>query len=70
LHLAQCSEASTVLLATSRHIHQIARQRSVICHSREHVSTALESDGGWLSCCCSQLLPLCYDTTNSLPWNI
>ncbi|CAI9541790.1 unnamed protein product [Staurois parvus] len=24
----------------------------------------------WLSCCCSQLLPLCYNTTNSWPWNI
>jgi len=24
----------------------------------------------WLSCSCSQLLPLCYDTTNSWPWNI
>ncbi|CAI9615018.1 unnamed protein product [Staurois parvus] len=34
-------------------------------HSREHVSTALESSGGWLSCCCSQLLLLCYNTTNS-----
>ncbi|CAI9554352.1 unnamed protein product, partial [Staurois parvus] len=33
---------------------------------REHVSTALESsDSSWLSCCCSQLLPLCYNTTNS-----
>ncbi|CAI9575927.1 unnamed protein product [Staurois parvus] len=39
--------------------------RSMIRHSRECVSTALESSGGWLSCCCSQLLPLCYNTTNS-----
>ncbi|CAI9556914.1 unnamed protein product [Staurois parvus] len=23
-----------------------------------------------LSCCCSQLLPRCYNTTNSGPWNI
>ncbi|CAI9577197.1 unnamed protein product, partial [Staurois parvus] len=44
---------------------RIVRQRSVICHSREHVSTALESSGGWLSCCCSKLLPLCCNTTNS-----
>ncbi|CAI9578805.1 unnamed protein product [Staurois parvus] len=40
-------------------------QRSVIDHSREHVSTALESSGSWLSCCCFQLLPLCYNPTNS-----
>ncbi|CAI9532889.1 unnamed protein product [Staurois parvus] len=26
-------------------------QRSMIGHSREHVSTALESSSGWLSCC-------------------
>ncbi|CAI9584161.1 unnamed protein product, partial [Staurois parvus] len=47
VHLAQCSQASTVLLATvkPRHVHQIARQRSVFLHSREHVSTALESNG-------------------------
>ncbi|CAI9553993.1 unnamed protein product, partial [Staurois parvus] len=67
LHLAQCSQASTFLLATAkpRHVHWIARQRSVIGHSREHVSPALESSGGWLSGCCSQLLPLCYNPTNS-----
>ncbi|CAI9573915.1 unnamed protein product, partial [Staurois parvus] len=29
--------------AKPRHVHQIARQRSVICHSREHISTALKS---------------------------
>ncbi|CAI9616440.1 unnamed protein product [Staurois parvus] len=40
-------------------------QRKEICHSREYISTALQSSGGWLSCCCSQLLPLCYNTTNS-----
>ncbi|CAI9610626.1 unnamed protein product [Staurois parvus] len=40
-------------------------QRSMIGHSREHISTALEFIGVWLSCCCSQLLPLCYNTTNS-----
>ncbi|CAI9601477.1 unnamed protein product, partial [Staurois parvus] len=34
-------------------------------HSREHISIALESSCGWLSCCCSHLLPLCYNTTNS-----
>ncbi|CAI9545163.1 unnamed protein product, partial [Staurois parvus] len=66
LHLAQCSQASTVLLTTAkpRHVQRIARERSVICLSKEHDSTALESSGG-LSCCCSQLLPLCYNPTNS-----
>ncbi|CAI9574852.1 unnamed protein product [Staurois parvus] len=24
----------------------------------------------WLSCCCFQLLPLCYNTTNSSQWNM
>ncbi|CAI9577629.1 unnamed protein product, partial [Staurois parvus] len=45
LHLAQCSQASTVLLATAkpRHVHQIAKQRSVIGLSREPISTVLES---------------------------
>ncbi|CAI9618835.1 unnamed protein product [Staurois parvus] len=54
----------------TRQVYWIARQRSVIGHSREHVSTTtgLESSGSWLSCCCSQLLPLCYNTTIS--WNI
>jgi len=44
------TQASTVLLATAkpRLVHWIARQRSVIGHSREHVSTALESSGGVL----------------------
>ncbi|CAI9556311.1 unnamed protein product, partial [Staurois parvus] len=66
LHLAQCSQASTSILATAkpRHIHWIARQRSV-GHSREHDSTSLESSGGWLSCSCSHLLPICYNTTIS-----
>ncbi|CAI9580978.1 unnamed protein product, partial [Staurois parvus] len=54
-----------VLFSKSRGLHQIDRWRSMICHSREHISTALESSGSWLSCCCSQLLPLCYNTTNS-----
>ncbi|CAI9569308.1 unnamed protein product, partial [Staurois parvus] len=38
LHLAQCSQASTVLLATAkpRHVHQIARQRSVF--QRTHLN--------------------------------
>ncbi|CAI9591835.1 unnamed protein product, partial [Staurois parvus] len=64
LHLAQYSQASTILLATikPRHVHLIARQRGVISYSKEHVSTALGSCGGWLSCCCSQLLPLCFNT--------
>ncbi|CAI9616827.1 unnamed protein product, partial [Staurois parvus] len=47
LLLAHCSQTSTILLATAkpRHVHQIARQRSVIHHSREHISTALVSSG-------------------------
>ncbi|CAI9542449.1 unnamed protein product, partial [Staurois parvus] len=51
LHLAQCSQASTALKATSkpRHFHQIATQRSVIHHFREHVSTGLESSDSMLS---------------------
>ena len=50
LHLAQCSQTSTVLLATTkpRLIHQIARWRSALRHSRECVSTALESSGSVL----------------------
>ncbi|CAI9610673.1 unnamed protein product, partial [Staurois parvus] len=51
--------------AKPRHVLRIARKRSISHHSREHVSTALEFSGGWLSCCCSHLLPLCYTTTNS-----
>ncbi len=45
--LAQCSQTGTVLLATAkpRLVHQIARWRSVIRHSRERVSPALESSG-------------------------
>ncbi|CAI9574782.1 unnamed protein product, partial [Staurois parvus] len=45
LHLAQCSQASTILLATTkpRHTHRFARQIRVICHSREHL----------LGCSCS-----------------
>ena len=48
LHLAQCSQTSTVLLAAAkpRLLHQIARWRSVIGQSGERVSTALESSGG------------------------
>ncbi|CAI9621139.1 unnamed protein product, partial [Staurois parvus] len=63
----QCSEASTFLLATAKPIdvHQIARQGCVIPHFREHVSTAVEYSGSWLSYSCSQLLPLCYNTTTS-----
>ena len=50
LHLAQCSQTSTVLLATAktRLVHQIARCRNTIPHSREGVSTALQSSGGVL----------------------
>ena len=46
-------QRSTVLLATAkpRLIHRIARRRSVIHHSREHVSTAPESSGGALHHC-------------------
>ncbi|CAI9616427.1 unnamed protein product, partial [Staurois parvus] len=68
LHLAQCSQASTVLLVTAepRHVHQISRQRSVICHSREHVSTAVEFSGGMLYTTASDTLHCtCYNTTNS-----
>lgn len=45
LPLAQCSQASTVLLATSksRLIHLIVGKSSLIGHSREHVFTALGS---------------------------
>ncbi|CAI9608479.1 unnamed protein product, partial [Staurois parvus] len=52
LYLAQCSQASTVLLGTTkpRQGHQIARQRNMIHNSREHIFTVLESSGGWLSC--------------------
>ncbi|CAI9559879.1 unnamed protein product [Staurois parvus] len=51
--------------------HQIARQKNVIHHFREHISTALEFSGNsWRLSCFSQLLPLCYNTTNSWPWNI
>ncbi|CAI9622115.1 unnamed protein product [Staurois parvus] len=32
----------------TRHSHPIARQRSVIHHSREHISTAPESSGSML----------------------
>ena len=50
LHLAQCSQTSIVLMATTkpRLLHQIVRRKSVIRHSRELVSTALESSGGVL----------------------
>ncbi|CAI9594048.1 unnamed protein product [Staurois parvus] len=50
LHLAQCSQESTVLQATTkpRHVHQIARQRSLIGHCGEHISIALESSGSVL----------------------
>ncbi|CAI9578026.1 unnamed protein product, partial [Staurois parvus] len=58
LHLSQCSQASTVLLAIAkpRHIYRIARQRSLICHSRELVSTALESSGGMFNTTASDSL--------------
>ncbi|CAI9608536.1 unnamed protein product, partial [Staurois parvus] len=67
LNLAQCSKVSTVLLATTkpRTVHWITRQRSVTHHSREHVSTALDSSGGTITDCCSELLLLCYNPTNS-----
>ena len=46
----QVSQTSTVLLATvkPRLIHQIARWRSAVNHSRECLSTALDSSGGML----------------------
>ena len=45
------SQTVTVLLATAkpRLVHQIVRWRSEIYHSRERVSTALESSGGTLT---------------------
>ena len=47
LHSAQYSQTGTVLQATTkpRLVHQIARWRSTIRHSRERISTALESSG-------------------------
>ncbi|CAI9542144.1 unnamed protein product, partial [Staurois parvus] len=43
-NLAQCSQASTVLLTTAkhRHVHRISRQGSVIGHSREHISSCAD----------------------------
>jgi len=70
LHLAQCSQESTILLATAKNrlIHRFSRQMSVIHHSREHVSTALESIGSMLyttafnalhcTCCCKAWMEL------------
>lgn len=50
LNLAQCGQTSTVLLANAkpRTVHQIARWKSFICHSREWFSTAQESSVGVL----------------------
>lgn len=47
LHLAHYSQTSTVLIVTTklRLVHQTARQRNTILHSREQVSTALEALG-------------------------
>ncbi|CAI9595379.1 unnamed protein product, partial [Staurois parvus] len=47
LQLAQFSQTSTVLLATAkpRHVHWIAKQRSVIRQSKKHIFTALKSSG-------------------------
>ena len=58
LHLAQCSQASTVILATAkpRLVHQIDRWRSMIHQSRERISTALESRGGKLQTTASDAL--------------
>ncbi|CAI9585869.1 unnamed protein product [Staurois parvus] len=39
-----------------RHIQWIARQRSMIHYSREHVSTALESSGGLVT----SVVPSCF----------
>ncbi|CAI9562746.1 unnamed protein product [Staurois parvus] len=38
----QSGKYSSPGTAKPRHIHWIARQRSMIHHSREHISTALE----------------------------
>ncbi|CAI9554475.1 unnamed protein product [Staurois parvus] len=65
--MAQCSQASTVLATSKpRHVHQIARQRSVIGHSREHASTALEYSGGMLYTTASDALHCtwCSDTNS------
>ncbi|CAI9538852.1 unnamed protein product [Staurois parvus] len=59
----QSGKYHSLATAKSRHVYWIARQRSMINQSREH--SALESRGNWLSCFCSQLLALCYNTTNS-----
>lgn len=50
LHLTQLNQTSTVCLAKAklRLIHETARERSMICHSREHVSSALGFTGGIL----------------------
>ncbi|CAI9624257.1 unnamed protein product, partial [Staurois parvus] len=73
LHLAQCSQASTVLQATakSRHVHRNwSLQRTRLHCSRVQWRCALHhcirrSTTSWLTYCCSQLLPLCHNTTNS-----
>jgi len=59
LHLAQCSQTSTVYLATTkpRLVHQITGWRSMIRHSRECVCTALESSDGVLYTTASDALP-------------
>ena len=62
----QCSQTSTVLLATAkpRLVHQLARWRSVICHSRElqspvaacftplHPALCIALADVWLGCSC------------------
>lgn len=49
LDVAQCSQKyHSLVTAKPRLIYLISRWRSMICHSREHISTSLESSGGVL----------------------
>ena len=54
LHLAQCSQSSTVLLATAkpRVVHQIARWRSAIRRSREQRTELYTIASDALHCTC------------------
>lgn len=55
-NLAQCSQTSTVLLAT-------AKLLTPLCDFKQPTTV-------WVSCYSSQSLPLFYNTTNSWLWNI
>ncbi|CAI9547700.1 unnamed protein product, partial [Staurois parvus] len=49
--------------------HSMKLSMHCCCANLKHVLTSLchftRPTTLWLSCCCSQLLPLCYNTTNS-----